>query len=210
MNHLPEFLTLAGLHLLALMSPGPDFVMISRSSLLYSRRTGVWSAVGLAFGIFLHVAYSLAGIALIISQSIVLFSVLKTAAALYLMYIGVKALRARSARVGEVSASGEQKVMSVRQAIRIGFFTNALNPKVTLFFFSVFTQVIHPATPLGVRLFYGLEMSFATFAWFALVAIALSGKRLRTKVMSVQHYVERCMGATLILLGIKVLLSERK
>lgn len=210
MNYLPEFLTLAGLHLLALMSPGPDFVMISRSSLLYSRRTGVWSAVGLALGIFLHVAYSLGGIAFIISQSIVLFSVLKTAAALYLMYIGIKALRAKPTKVGELGASGEQKTMTAWQAIRTGFFTNALNPKATLFFFSVFTQVIHPATPLGVRFLYGLEMSLATFAWFALVAVALSGKRLRTKVMSIQHYVERFMGAALMLLGIKVLLSSRK
>lgn len=210
MQYLPEFLTLAGLHLLALMSPGPDFVMISRNSLLYSRRTGVWSALGLALGIFLHVAYSLAGIAFIISQSVVLFSILKTAAALYLMYIGVKSLRAKSGTVGELVQGAQAKTMTSWQAIRTGFFTNALNPKATLFFFSVFTQVIHPSTPTGIRFLYGIEMSFATFAWFALVAVALSGQRLRIKVMAVQHYVERAMGAALILLSVKVLLSGRK
>lgn len=147
MSYVPEFLTLAGLHLLALMSPGPDFVMISRSSLLYSCRTGVWSAVGLALGIFLHVAYSLAGIAFIISQSIVLFSLLKTAAALYLMYIGIKALRAKPTKAGELGASGEQKTMTAWQAIRTGFFTNALNPKATLFFLAFSPKLFTPQRP---------------------------------------------------------------
>jgi threonine/homoserine/homoserine lactone efflux protein len=72
-----EFLLVAGIHLLAVMSPGPDFAMVLRNSLIYSRRVGILAAVGLGLGILLHVTYSLLGIGLIISQSILLFNIIK-------------------------------------------------------------------------------------------------------------------------------------
>ena len=77
MEYLSIFLTVALAHLLAVISPGPDFVMITRNSLIYSRRTGVYSALGLGLGILVHVFYSLVGIGFIISKSIILFSIIK-------------------------------------------------------------------------------------------------------------------------------------
>src|SRR5438094_7329342 len=94
-NYLPEFLTIASLHLLAVMSPGPDFVLISKNSLVYSRKSGVYSALGLALGILVHITYSLIGIAYIISRSIVIFSTIKLLGAGYLIYIGYKSLWAK-------------------------------------------------------------------------------------------------------------------
>ena len=88
MAFLPEFLAVVTIHLLAVMSPGPDFVMISRNSLIYSRRSGIFSALGLACGMAVHASYSLVGIGLIITKSIVLFSILKFVGAAYLLYFG--------------------------------------------------------------------------------------------------------------------------
>jgi threonine/homoserine/homoserine lactone efflux protein len=96
MPYLTEFLTVAFIHFLGVMSPGPDFAMISRNSLVYSRRTGIYSAFGLALGILVHVTYSLIGIGLIISKSIIIFSTIKLLGASYLIYIGYKALRTKS------------------------------------------------------------------------------------------------------------------
>src|SRR3990167_8795475 len=95
MTFLAEFLTVVVVHMLAVMSPGPDFVMISRNSLVYSRKVGVYSAIGLGLGILVHVTYSLIGIGLIISKSILLFSILKFIGAAYLIYVGYKCLRAK-------------------------------------------------------------------------------------------------------------------
>ena len=64
--------TITIIHLLAVISPGPDFIMACRNSLIYSRKTGIWTAVGFGFGIMVHIFYSLAGLALIISKSILL------------------------------------------------------------------------------------------------------------------------------------------
>ncbi|MEX0649801.1 MAG: LysE family transporter [Candidatus Andersenbacteria bacterium] len=209
MTYLPELLTVASIHLLAVMSPGPDFFLISRNSLVYSRKAGIYSALGLALGISVHIAYSLLGIGLIISKSVVLFSLIKFLGAGYLIYIGYKSLYAQSPAV---HAADEEKKedLPISQAIRVGFLTNILNPKVTLFFLALFTQVINPQTPLPVQLLYGLEMAFMTFAWFAGVATLLSHSIVRSRFAFIQQYAEKFFGAILIVLGIKVAISSSK
>lgn len=77
MQYLPIIATVALVHLLAVISPGPDFIMITRNSIIYSRRSGVYSALGLGLGILVHVTYSLVGIGLLIAQSILLFNAIK-------------------------------------------------------------------------------------------------------------------------------------
>jgi RhtB (resistance to homoserine/threonine) family protein len=207
-----EFLLVAGVHLLAVMSPGPDFAMVMRNSLVYSRRTGVLAAVGLGLGILLHITYSLLGIGLIISQSVLLFNAIKLLGAAYLIYIGTKSLLAKRTPHGEQTADYQpaQKDLSTLQAIRLGFLTNALNPKATLFFLALFTQVINPGTSLGIKLLYGAEMSVATFAWFSAVALVLTHRRINQAFSGIKHYLEKAFGAILIGLGIKVALGPQK
>lgn len=207
---LSAFLTVVVVHLLAVISPGPDFAMVTRNSLIYSRRAGVFTAAGLGLGIGVHVAYSLMGIGLVISRSVVLFSIIKWVGAAYLIYLGYTSLRSKrnSAAVEETAAVSAEALSDLR-AMRIGFLTNVLNPKATLFFLALFTQVIDPATPLWVQLVYGIEMMFATFAWFSLVALTFSNAYLKSKIQSVQHYIERVTGAVLIALGLKLALASK-
>lgn len=209
MNFLPELLTVLVVHLLAVMSPGPDFVLVSQNSLMHSRKTGILTSIGLALGILIHVAYSLIGIGLIISKSVLLFSILKFLCAGYLFYIGYKSLKAKKTQVGENLVKSDCELGTLA-AIKMGFLTNVLNPKVTLFFFALFTQVINPQTPKAIQLVYGLEMSVMTFIWFALVAIVLSHKIIKDRFVSIQHYLEKAFGIILIALGIKVALSSSK
>ena len=206
-----EFLLVAGIHLLAVMSPGPDFAMVLRNSLVYSRRVGIFAAVGLGLGILLHVAYSLLGIGLIISQSILLFNIIKFLGAGYLIYIGLKSLFARQ-QPQEESDSEQlpEKEVSSAAAIRLGFLTNALNPKATLFFLALFTQVISPETHLVVKMLYGIEMSVATFLWFSVVALLLTHTRVNSIFAKVKHHIEKVFGVVLIALGIKVALGAHK
>src|SRR5690606_9983471 len=118
-----EFLTVALVHLLAVASPGPDFAVVVRESVTQGHRTGSWTALGVGCGIFLHVAYSLLGIGLIVSQSIVLFNLFKWLAAAYLLYLGWRALRARPQALTEVTAAGGP-ARSAGSAFVMGFVTN--------------------------------------------------------------------------------------
>ena len=202
-----EFLTVALVHLLAVASPGPDFAIVLRESVSNGRHAGIWTALGVGSGILLHVGYCLLGIGLIVSQSIVLFNLLKWLAAAYLIYIGIRALQARPAD----PASAELEPLATRSpraAFVRGFVTNGLNPKATLFFLSLFTLVISPQTPLLVQVGYGLYLALATALWFCAVALLFSQARVRRGFVRLGHWFDRLMGAVLVGLGIKVAFSE--
>lgn len=203
-----EFLAVAAIHLLAVASPGPDFAVVVRESVTHGRRAGTWTALGVGSAIFLHVGYSLLGIGLIVSQSIVLFNVLKWLAAAYLLYIGFKALRAGPAAEGAAKVQAATQVRTPREAYVAGFMTNGLNPKATLFFLSLFTVVINPHTPLIVQAAYGVYLAIATAAWFCMVARLFSHDRVRAGFARIGHWFDRVMGAVLIALGVKIALSE--
>ena len=204
MPYLPEFLTIAAAFSLALMSPGPDFAMMMRNSIVYSRRTGVYAALGIALGILVHVAYSLLGIGLLIARSPALFNGVKILGAAYLVYIGWRSLRAKPR---PLTADGPaERHLGRLAALRIGFFTNVLNPKATLFFLALFTQVIQHGTPFAVQVIYGVVLSMMAFLWFALVASLLGAHRVKLRLAKVQHRIEHAFGALLVIIGLTVAL----
>jgi RhtB (resistance to homoserine/threonine) family protein len=205
------FLTVALVHLLAVMSPGPDFILTTKNSLVYSRRIGVFTAAGLACGILVHSAYCIMGIGVLISRSILLFNVLKYAGAAYLLFIGWKALTAKSGlSVTENDMQGISGELRPAAALRMGFLCNVLNPKATLFILALFTQVVAPGTSLGVEIFYGVYMACATFLWFTVVASLLSLKSIHHRFERMQGGIEKVMGLVLIALGIRIALSARE
>lgn len=206
--YLTEFLTVALVHLLAVASPGPDFAVVVRESVVRGQRSGSWTAAGVGSGILVHVGYSLLGIGLIVSQSIVLFNLFKWLAAGYLFYLGFQALRAKPVEVGQIATSGANEPLSPRRAFTIGFITNGLNPKATLFFLSLFTVVIDPHTPLPVQAGYGLYLAVATGFWFCLVAWLFSRERIRAGFTRMGHWFDRVTGAVLIGLGVRLAASE--
>ena len=88
-----EFLSISLLIMLAAVSPGPDFAVVTKNSLLYSRKAGLFTALGVSVSLLIHAVYCILGLAIIISQSLLAFSVIKYLGAAYLIYIGFKAPR---------------------------------------------------------------------------------------------------------------------
>lgn len=207
-----EYLALIGIvtviHLLAVISPGPDFIVTCRNSLSYSRKTGIWTAVGIGLGITIHVFYSFAGLALIISNSILLFNAIKFFGAGYLIYIGFKSVLSKSSTI-ELGEHDKKEDITPFTALRIGFLTNVLNPKATLFFLSLFTLVISPTTPLPIMGVMSIIMIINTMLWFSLVAAFLTQKKIRSVFERFQGVFNKTLGGLLIALGIKVALTEK-
>ncbi|ERS83128.1 lysine transporter LysE [Marinobacter sp. C1S70] len=204
-NYWLEFLTVALVHLLAVASPGPDFAVMLRQALTQARRNALLTAMGIGIGILLHVGYSLLGIGLIIQQSVMLFTVLKVIGAVYLLYIAWHCLRAKPGGV-HVQANGGH-AQSGWAAFRLGFLTNALNPKATLFFVSLFSVIINPGTPVLLQAGYGIYMALATGLWFAMVAVFFTHPRVRRGFNRFGHWLDRAMGGILVLLAGQLLLS---
>ncbi len=200
--------TVTLIHLLAVISPGPDFVVAVKNSLTYGRKVGVWTAVGIALGISVHLVYCIAGLALIISQSIVLFSIIKYLGAAYLIYIGVMSFLSKGAKI-EVVADEHKKQMSPFQAVKNGFLTNVLNPKATIFFLSLFTLVISPETSKGLLLILGSIMIVNTALWFSLVALFFTHPKVSKRYERFQGTFNKFFWAALVALGVKVALTQK-
>lgn len=223
--YISQLLIVAGIHALAVISPGPDFVLVSKFSLSYSRKIGFASAIGVALGIGVHIAYSMLGISALIASSILLFSLIKILGAFYLIYIGIMSFRkSKTPDDSKATESSEERFttsssanlvinltvnpsMNFGRAIKSGFLTNVLNPKATLFILAVFTQVITPTTPKFVQAIYGLEMILATGIWFSVVAFFLSTDYISKKINRVKGVIDKVTGVVLTALGIKILVE---
>lgn len=204
MNYLSEFLSVALVHILAVMSPGPDFAIVTKNSLVYSRKSGVLSALGIGMGILVHVTYSVIGVAVILSKTPALLTVIQYIGAGYLIYLGYLSLSDKY-HASKQSSSHTSHDISPFEAIKNGFITNVTNPNATLFFLSIYTTLISKQTPFVIRSLYGLEMSVATFAWFSVVALIFSHPLIKTRISGVQFYIEKIMGVALILLALKII-----
>lgn len=206
-----ETLTFLGgilvIHFLALASPGPDFVMVVKNALGYGRSTGIRTAIGIGLGIGVHVLYCTFGLALIISKSIVAFSIIKRAGAAYLVYIGIKSLRARWSSM-TIKTHEYKRSISRYKALVIWFFTNVLNPKATMFFLGLFTLVITPNTSQTLIVLAGISMILLTMVWFSFVTLCLTQTHIQRMYYKAENIINKLFGWILIVFGIKVALSK--
>jgi len=204
-----QFLTIAVAHLFAVASPGPDFAVVLRQSVNGGTRAGLWTSAGVGTGIFLHIAYCLLGVALLLSRVDWLFTLVKWLAAAYLAWLGLQSLRnARRGEAAAVTAGGAaDAVVAPLRAFSTGFITNGLNPKATLFFLALWTVVVNPGTPVMVQLLYGVYLALATFAWFALLSHLLGRRRVREFLLRAGKWFEAGMGAILLLLAAQIALT---
>lgn len=199
-----EFIAVITITILAVISPGADFAMITRNSYLYGRKSGVMSALGISLGVQVHVMYTVFGIGLLISQSPSLFMAVKFIGAAYLIYIGLTTMKSV---VSGVESRKQIKSVNSYQSFKIGFFTNALNPKTMLFVLSVFTQFLSKDTDWLVLCSFGIFMSLAHLVWFCIVAIFFSTPRLRKNMLKKQKVFNNFIGSILMLIGVTILFS---
>ena len=204
MSYVDEFLFLGTIALLGAISPGPDFVVITQNSLRYGKKVGIYTALGVAASCLVHATYCVVGIDFIVDYSAVLFTILKYVGAAYMIYLGIKGLRAQPITHDSHETSQTSHCLSVLAAFKKGFLVNILNVKLILFYISMFTLVIDPETPKTIQMLYGIEFSLIGFIWFSLLTIILNNPLLKKRLLAVQHWVERCLGVVLIIFGLKI------
>jgi RhtB (resistance to homoserine/threonine) family protein len=198
-----EFITIAVAHLFAVASPGPDFAVVTRQSVMAGTRAGIWTSFGVGTGILVHVSYCILGVALLLTQSEQLFNGMKYVAAAYLAFLGIQSLRESMRPVQAINSDADIAVRPGK-AFWSGFLTNGLNPKATLFFLALFTVVIDIDTPTSIQIAYGLYLALATFAWFALLSTVLGRQQVREFMLRAGVWFERGMGIVLILLAVQI------
>jgi len=192
-----QFLIVALAHFLALLSPGPDFFLVARTSISAGWRvaSGACLGIALANGLFISVAF--AGLA-VLREGSALFIALQLAGAAYLLYIGVLFLR----HAGRSDLAG----VAMRGAIRgwwrglgMGFVSGILNPKNALFYASLASMVA--SSNAGWKWAYGAWMFSIVLAWDLLVAMAVGNRRVLRRFTHALPWLERASGVMLMVLG---------
>ena len=193
------------IHLVALVSPGPDFVVVCRNSLLYSRTIGIYTAVGFGLGICIHISYAVFGLSWLIANNELIFTVIQYLGAFYLMLIGIQSLRSFQSQIGQETTTSSSRISPFR-AVRIGFITNVLNPKATLFFLGLFSTMLNPTVGELTLVVIAVLLVVTTILWFSLVALLISHSRFTTVLKRYEKTAHQFFGVLLIGIGVIILI----
>jgi threonine/homoserine/homoserine lactone efflux protein len=194
------WLTVVSICLLGAMSPGPSLAVVLKQTISGGRRTGLIAAITHGLGIGLYALLCISGIAVMITTSPVLFTALQWAGAAYLVWIGIKGLRAKP---GDSSALADPPTTG--SAARDGFLVVFLNPKVAVFFIALFSQVIGSETSWPEKLAFAATALFIDMAWYMIVAWSFSNPRWLGYLQRNVVWLERAFGAILIVLAMSLL-----
>ncbi|MCW2314466.1 LysE family translocator [Rhodoferax antarcticus] len=203
--------TVVAAHFLALISPGPDFLMIVRSSV----RAGKFNAIGVAGGIALanglYIALCIVGVGAVLAASLVAMAVLKVIGGVFLIYIAVQAIRAPRSAYNALLSSSHPEVTSGSRAFwrefAAGFLSGIANPKNIIFYLSLFSVVLTNEVSIGIRVALGLWMTAVVFVWDTMIVMVLYQDRVRRSFAKVAFYIDKISGALLGLVGLKLLHS---
>jgi len=212
-----QFAMVAGAHLLALLSPGPDFFLIVRSALLRGwRKTGaVCFGIACANGVF--IALAVGGFAALQRHGVA-FALVQAAGCAYLGYLGVVMLRhARAASITAVAqdkptVSGTAEIAGIASTaatwparFAMGFASAILNPKNALFYAGLFALLAARNAPFGAQIVYGVWMFAAVFGWDLLVAVGIGHPSVVARFTRHGASIERITGAVLLLIAASIL-----
>ena len=196
--------------LLLNITPGPDVLFIVGRSTAQGVRAGVWAALGIGAGCFVHITAAALGLGAILATSAMAFTIVKWIGAAYLVYLGLSLLLVR--RMTSTSAVKTPPPTSPMKIFWQGFLTNALNPKVALFFLAFVPQFIDAASPNKIMAFLFLGMVFNVNGTLWNIFVAWMSARLLAQLAPVAEaplWLNRILGGLFLSLGVKLALSER-
>lgn len=211
LNLISIFITVAVAHFLALLSPGPDFVLVVKSAFKGNRKNAVGVALGIATANAVYIGLCLIGVGAILSTSVSLMIALKFIGGLFLMYIAFNALKAPKNSYQNMTAissnSTEFSLLSFSKEFVTGFLSGILNPKNLLFYLSLFTVALTPDISLQFKMILGTWMTAIVFLWDVTIIYFLSKNSVRKKFTKMAFYIDKITGFILGAIGFSIVNS---
>ena len=200
-----EALTLVlAIHAVALISPGPDFAIVTRLSIVSGRQTGIWAAAGVAAAIGVYVLVCTFGLSLVLAALPGLSTLSSVTGAIYLAWLGIQCLRSKG-QLPEMQSEGRGG-----KAFVTGFLTNLLNPKAMLYFGSILSQVLTPELGTVDTVLLWVLLVGESFLWFAFVSTMFSSRRVLDWLRSRLVWFDRVVGVVLLGLAAKIATSASR
>lgn len=205
MPAMQQFLIIAAAHFLALLSPGPDFFLVARTSLSAGWRVASGACLGIALANGLFIVTAFTGVS-ILQPGSVPFIALQLIGCLYLLYLGALFIRHAGGNVLQASGGAvPARQLTWLQATGMGFLSGILNPKNALFYVSLASMLGSSHSSAGWKLFYGLWMFAVVLGWDLLVALTIGNGRLLQHFQRALPMLERLSGLMLIALALGML-----
>jgi RhtB (resistance to homoserine/threonine) family protein len=193
------------------ITPGPDMALIIARSTQRGTRAGIVAALGVGVGAFIHIAAAAIGISALVVASALAFTVLKWIGAAYLTYLGIQMLRSSFQNKRPLKTPTPLLSNGLRQIFLQGVLTNALNPKVAVFFLAFLPQFVDVDAPAKVAALITLGLLFDAVGttWNIVVAWFAGRFAASNAYVHLRAWLERAIGALFVLVGIKLALAER-
>lgn len=204
------FITVAAAHFLALLSPGPDFVLLTKSALQNRKSTALGIAAGITMANALYIFLCLIGVGALIAKSIFLITAMKLAGGLFLIYLAYSALKAKKSDYKDLSESKGNHAArtSFLSELATGFMSGILNPKNPLFYLSLFTLVLNNDVSLNFKIFLGVWMTVIVFIWDTFIILVLSQYRVKSIFNRIAFYIDKLTGFLLGAFGLRLVYSS--
>ncbi len=202
-----EMVTFALAALVLIMIPGPDQALITRSTLVGGRPAGLLTMAGGLLGLAVHATGAAVGLSALLLASATAFAVLKIVGAAYLLWMGLSTLRA-AMRSGREPAANPVEARRLRPtvAVRQGFLSNALNPKVALFFVTFLPQFLSAdaGNAGGRAMLLSAVFGVLYVCWFGLYVTAVNGLGRLLRRPRVTAMIERVTGVLLVAFAVRL------
>ena len=202
------FLTVAAVHLLALISPGPDFFFVSQTAVSRSRKEAMLGVLGITAGVMVWAGVALLGLHIILEKMAWLHNIIMVGGGLYLCWMGYQMLR--GALKKSAASTDEPQVELARggQSFIKGLLTNLANPKAIIYFGSVFSLFVGDNVGSGERWGIFLLIALETFAWITLVASLFALPAMRRGYQRMAKWIDGVAGALFAGFGIHLIISR--
>lgn len=202
------FITIAIVHLLALMIPGPDFLFVSQTAISRSRRQALFGVTGITLGIALWAALALLGLHWLLQRLAWLQQLIAVAGGLYLVWLGILMLRS-ALRAPTERSPAKRLPRSDLATLRAGLLTNLANPKAVVYFGSVFSAFLGGSVDGATRWQLWLLVGIESLLWFALVAMVFGIPLMRRGYLRLARWIDGLAGAVFIAFGLHLVLGSR-
>lgn len=204
------FLTVALVHIIALMSPGPDFFFVSQTAVSRSRKEALMGVLGITCGVMVWAGVALLGLHLIIEKMAWLHTIIMVGGGLYLCWMGYQMLRGALKKSDAPAPEPEPQVELARsgRSFLKGLLTNLANPKAIIYFGSVFSLFVGDNVGTGERWGIFLLIVLETLAWFTVVASLFALPAMRRGYQRMAKWIDGIAGTLFAGFGIHLIISR--
>ncbi len=207
MDPVLTILSIAGALLVGAISPGPSFVFVARTAIALSRGDGIAAALGMGVGGVVLGGFALLGLFVVLAQIAWLDIALRLLGGLYLLYLAIRLWRGAGQTI-VVAANSQGRATGLARSFWLSLATQLSNPKAVVIYGGIFAALLPPAPPLWLSALLPVVILLVEVGWYVIVACAFSAERPRAAYLRSKTWIDRCAGAVLGLLGIRLILRS--